>query len=606
MVRLPFNLTMIRLSLRALLVGAVLVVLMAVLISRLREDVVTYQSEARGTDQIEQLYRLINSLQGHRDRSIAWLAGTADRREELLNQAMEVRNALTAVQQVLPPHRLAGARWNEAVAGWSDIDADGLEWVMSENYRRHTEVIANFLALVVDVADDSRLTLDEHIDTYYLQDMVVNRLPALQEVLSHHRALGVLALMQPKFRPQVTEYIRPMIDQLSLARAAHGQTFARLQDNVPELRGEFDRVHKELDERLLALADTMDREFINGRYAITGEVFFAQVSEIVEASQHMAYQTFVPELKRRLDLRVREAQKMMLFVALAVVTAILSLHSLGNQIRRNARELRSSNEALQAENALRRQTEDELRVSMQAAVIANRAKSEFLANLSHEVRTPLNGILGMADLLSMSELDAEQGALLKEMASSGKALKGLLDRIIDFTHIEAGAISLAMDPFAVGSMVDQSVNRYRTNAEAKALTLAAEYAPDLPEIVVGDERRVQQALECLLDNAIKFTDTGSVRIDVSGRVLDTERIALYLGVSDTGIGVPTDKRQFIFDSFTQADGSITRRVGGNGLGLAIARRLAQLMGGSVTLSDREGGGSLFALEVVIGRFADEL
>ena len=609
MPRLPFNLTLIRrggvVSLPGLLVGAVLVILMALLINRLREDVVTYQSEARGTDQIEQLYRLVNSLQGHRDLSIAWLAGTAERREDLIIQAMEVRNALAAVRQGLPAQLQQGPHWEEAVTAWDDIDADGLDWVIPENYRRHTEAITNVHALIVDVADDSQLTLDEHLDTYYLQEMVVHKLPALQEVLSHHRALGVLALTQPKLRAQINEYIRPMFDRLTVTRTAHDEAFARLNNAAPEMSGELGRVRKELDERLRSLSSTMENEFLGGRYAITSESFFTQVSEIVDASQTLAYQTFVPELQRRLDARVREAQRMMLFVGLAVVVAILSLHFLVNQIRRHARELRNTNAELLAENRLRRQTEDELRVSMEAAVTANRAKSEFLANLSHEVRTPLNGILGMADLLAMSTLDEEQTTLLTQVSSSGKALKALLDRIIDFTHIEAGAITLAEHAFAVEPMVGQALFRHQAAAQAKGLSLAAEFAADLPAIVVGDERRVQQALDCLIDNAVKFTEAGSIRILVGASERAPGTLCLSMRVCDTGIGVPEDKRQFIFDSFTQADGSITRRAGGNGLGLAIARKLAQLMGGSLTLRDNEGGGSVFTLEILAKVFSEE-
>lgn len=591
-------------SLPGLLVAGVLVVLMALLIERLRGDIVTYQSEAQGTAQIEKLYRVVNSVQGHRDFSIAWLAGTAERREELIIHAIEVRNALAAARPELPASLLDSPHWRSALTDWEEIDADGLDWTMQENYRRHTQLAASILALIIDVADHSRLTLDAHLDTYYLQDMVVNKLPVLQEVLSHHRALGVLAITQPKIRSQVAQFVRPMLDRLAVVHAAQNETFERLDNFAPEMAGDIARVRKDMDARLGTLNATVEAEILGGRSMVTGEAFFDQVTEIVDASHSLAYETFVPELRRRLDARAQAARRMMGFVGLAVLVAIVSLHLLVRQVRRHSRELEAGNDALVAENRLRRQTEEELHVSMAAAVSANRAKSEFLANLSHEVRTPLNGILGMADLLAMSALDDEQAALLKEMAASGKSLKAMLDRIIDFTHIEAGEITLANDPFAVEPMVSLALSRQRAAAAAKGLALAAELAPDLPAIVIGDERRVLQALECLLDNAIKFTETGQVLVTVRATAPAAGTVGLEFAVADTGIGVPEDKRQLIFDSFTQADGSITRRAGGNGLGLAIARRLAQLQGGSVELAGREGGGSVFTLSVRAGAFVD--
>lgn len=398
-------------------------------------------------------------------------------------------------------------------------------------------------------------------------------------------------------------------------------------------------VPNEISEKMRGTPSERKNSFLLKKKAQNLQVIFIPFKDI--DGQNIGYVVVLKDVTRIMNIASESIQNISIIGSVLGIGLILLFYYLLNKIEndlverrikiieakdnleKSHNQLADYNKTLEAKieerTILLAQSIKEAKKAQHQAERASEAKSTFLANMSHELRTPMNAVIGMTGLLASSPLTTEQGDFVEIIRSSGDALLCLISDILDFSKIEAGKLDLEVQPFEIRTCIEEALLIVASKASEKKLELACLVNPPTPTAILGDITRLRQILVNLLNNAIKFTSKGEVVIYVSAKpitqlpadsmaedltIAGANQFEIQFNVKDTGIGIPQDKLECLFQSFTQVDASTTRKFGGTGLGLAISKQLSELMGGSIWVNSTVGEGSTFSFTVVASEIPD--
>jgi signal transduction histidine kinase/FixJ family two-component response regulator/HPt (histidine-containing phosphotransfer) domain-containing protein len=629
-------------ALISMLFGIPIALMMYLWLAELSSQLAFAKKERDGLQYVVALRRVIEPLD--RSRGLRLLAESGDlaARQRLAQERGKVAAAAVAVDAV-------NARLGDTL-GVSQV------WQALRPRITHPSVEPGLLAteaqrLIEQVADASRLSLDPDLASYYLMDATVNRLPALAHHLGtidageiERRLTRAPTFSSPAVLLAVLGQAQAERDALDrghlVAFRANPALRPRLESRLAHSWRAVDvvgaMVEGETPETQAAVANPLTPGAVDQSYAVAIAAIFAHHDAVAAALDDL--------LRARMSGIVAKRRLLLLIVAVAMLTVAYlwvgfyaavtravtalervsarmltgeftgpvvvetrdELHRVVDSFNRVAARLRTEWQRAQDESSRARAAEASLATARDAAEAATRAKSKFLAVMSHEIRTPMNGILGMAHLLLEMPLGAPQRHYATTIRDSGQALLTILNDILDFSKIEAGKLELESADFDPTDVVASVIGLLAPRARDKGIDLRGAVGTDVPRARRGDAGRLRQVLLNLVGNAVKFTDRGSVRLEVGLAGAIAERALLRFQIIDTGPGIAPEAQQRLFRDFTQVDPLATRRAAGTGLGLAICRTIVEAMGGEIGVESAVGRGSAFWFTVWLEPAAGEV
>jgi hemerythrin-like metal-binding protein len=615
------------------------IILIASLATNLYDVIRLVRHELAVTEFIQPLNKQIQLTQQHRGISAAFLSGGTAMLKKLEDRQIEVDAALKTTDEVEMRHSVllkSSAEWQAIKSDWLALRAGVMGMQTAETLEAHGQLIDRMLRFQVAVADAGGLSLDSEIDTYYLAETVVKSLPEMLERLGKMRAKGTGILVKKKLTD--ADRIEFSVHSILLRNTLRTLRLdlEKVARHSPAIAKRLEAFSTEIGEASALAVSLVDADIIGGKFSVAPQDFFDKFTQAIDIGYREMFDTLLPTLDQQLGARIHRLQTYLVlevglalfFLLLLTYVSLGAYHSIIDAVRKlsvgagaiasgelTARirlegrdELNLVGDSFNAmagalDKLLRtsRQTSDELAEALAEAKLADQTKDAFLANVSHELRTPLNAVIGFADLARRTGCPPEkQLDYLAKISDAGCTLSNVINDLLDLSKIAAGRMELDPVTFRLRALFARSRSIMSFKLAEKRLQLIDRIDDKVPDVLVGDNLRIEQLLLNLLSNAIKFTHKGRVELRISLYAHEAHRVCLLFEVEDSGIGMKEEEIARLFQPFSQADASMSRKYGGTGLGLALCKRLAEMMEGDIVVASQPGVGTTFGVRLWLG------